>query len=254
MIDADGKGGAGYMQKLLIVDATEEFRSALADAAKGIYIVRTCGDGEEALELAATFAPDILVLDLTVSGMDGLSLAQILSQGPVKPVILATTRFTSPYVLDAAGRTGIDYMMVKPCNIRAVLARLEDLVSCREPKVRARPDPKVSVSNLLLALGIHTNNKGYIYLREAIPLYAKDPQQSVTKELYPLVGKLCGGSVEQVERAMRTAIQRAWNQRDEQIWKMYFVTLADGFVKRPSNSEFISRLAELLIGRYREEV
>ena len=241
------------MQKLLIVDATEEFRSALADATKGIYIVRTCSDGEETLELAATFAPDILVLDLTVSGMDGLSLAQILSQGPGKPVILATTRFTSPYVLDAAGRTGIDYMMVKPCNIRAILARLEDLVNCREPKVRTRPDPKVSVANLLLALGIHTNNKGYIYLREAIPLYAKDPQQSVTKELYPGVGKLCGGSVEQVERAMRTAIQRAWNQRDEQMWKMYFVTMPDGSVKRPSNSEFISRLAQQLICQYRAE-
>lgn len=237
------------MQKLLIVDATEEFRSALADATKGIYIVRTCGDGEEALELAKTFAPDILVLDLTVAGMDGLSLAQILSKTRSKPVILATTRFTSPYVLDAAGRSGIDYMMVKPCNIRAVLARLEDLVNCREPQTRIKADPKVSVANLLLALGVHTNNKGYIYLREAVPIYAKDPQQSVTKELYPAVGKLCGANVEQVERAMRTAIQRAWDHRDEQIWKMYFVTRADGTMKRPSNSEFISRLAELLICR-----
>ena len=253
LLTLTGKGCAGRMQKLLIVDATEEFRSALADATKWIYIVRTCGDGEEALELARAFLPDLLVLDLTVAGMDGLSLAQILSRGPNRPVILATTRFTSPYVLDAASRTGIDYMMVKPCNIRAVLARLEDLVNCREPRAQARPDPKVSAANLLLALGIHTNNKGYIYLREAIPIYAKDPQQSVTKELYPAVARLCGGSVEQVERAIRTAIQRAWNQRDEQIWKLYFVTMPDGSVKRPSNSEFISRLAEQIICQYRVE-
>ena len=60
-------------------------------------------------------------------------------------------------------------------------------------------------------------------------------------------------SVEQVERAIRTAIQRAWNQRDEQIWKLYFVTMPDGSVKRPSNSEFISRLAEQIICQYRVE-
>ena len=94
LLTLTGKGCAGRMQKLLIVDATEEFRSALADATKGIYIVRTCGDGEEALELARAFLPDMLVLDLTVAGMDGLSLAQILSRGPNRPVILATTRFT----------------------------------------------------------------------------------------------------------------------------------------------------------------
>ena len=242
------------MLKLLIAYAGEGFRQALADQLRGVYRIRVCREGKEALETILDFKPDLVVLDMMLPGLDGISILQEVQRHGLQPTVLAVTKYVNDFMVAAATRLDVGYMMVKPCNIRAVLARLEDLVSCREPKVRARPDPKVSVSNLLLALGIHTNNKGYIYLREAIPLYAKDPQQSVTKELYPLVGKLCGGSVEQVERAMRTAIQRAWNQRDEQIWKMYFVTLADGSVKRPSNSEFISRLAELLIGRYREEV
>ena len=67
--------------------------------------------------------------------------------------------------------------------------------------------------------------------------------------LYPAVAKRCDGSVDQVERAMRTAIQRAWTRRDEQIWKMYFAPLPDGRVRKPSNSEFISRIAELLSER-----
>lgn len=243
----------GSMRKLLIVDATEEFRSALADATKGSYIVRTSGDGEEALELARTFMPDIVVLDLTVPGMDGLSLAQKITQNCGKSVILATTRFTSDYVLDAAGRVGIDYVLVKPCNIRAVVARMEDLANCREPRIQARPDPSVSAANLLLTLGLHTSNKGYIYLREAIPIYARDPRQSVTKELYPAVCKLCEGNVEQVERAIRTAITRAWEHRVENVWKLYFPVLPDGTMKRPSNAVFISRLAEVLICGHQEE-
>lgn len=237
------------MLKLLIADAAEDFRTALADAAKGMYIVKTCDDGPSALEAARAFAPDLLILDLMIPGMDGLSLVQMITQIRGKPLVLATTRFLSDYVMESAGRIGIDYMVVKPCNIQSLVSRLADLVDSRNPGVQARPDPRVTVANLLLSMGFVTNNKGYVYLREAIPIYAEDPQQAVTKELYPAVAKLCGGSVEQVERAMRTAIQRAWQRRDDQIWRLYFAPLPDGSVRKPSNSEFISRMAELMSER-----
>ena len=240
------------MLKLLIADASEDFRSALADATKGMYAVRTCCDGPSALELARTFAPDLLILDLMMPGMDGLSLVELIAQIRGRPLILATTRFASEYVLESAGRIGIDYMVVKPCNIQSLVTRLADLANSRNPEARARPDPKVTVANLLLNMGFATNNKGYLYLREAIPVYAEDPQQAVTKELYPAVAKRCGGSVEQVERAMRTAIHRAWQRRDEQIWRLYFTPLPDGSMKKPSNSEFISRIADLLIRQEQE--
>lgn len=235
------------MLKLLIADAAEDFRAALAEATKGMYIVKTCEDGPAALELARTFGPDLLILDLMIPGMDGLSLVQLITQIRGKPLILATTRFLSDYIMETAGRIGIDYMVVKPCNIQSLVTRLADLVDRRNPGALARPDPKVTVANLLLAMGFATSNKGYIYLREAIPIYAEDPQQAVTKELYPAVAKCCGGSAEQVERAMRTAIQRAWERRDDQIWRLYFTPLPDGSMKKPSNSEFISRVADLLI-------
>ena len=235
------------MLKLLIVDAAEDFRGALAEAMKGTYVVRTCGDGETALEIAGSFLPDILILDLTVAGMDGLSLVQMIAENRSRPITLATTRFLSDYVLEAATRIGIDYMMVKPCNIRAIAARLADLVSSRRPRALTMQDHKTAVANLLLVMGFSTNCKGYNYLREAIPAYAKDPGQAMTKELYPAVAKLYGASALQVERAMRTAIEKAWKRRDDQIWKLYFAPLPDGFIPKPCNSEFISRLADMLI-------
>lgn len=246
-----GKGAEGVL-KLLIVDGTEDFRIALADALKGSYIIKTCDDGETALELAGTFGPDLLILDLMISGVDGLSLVQMITQIRGKPLVLATTRFQSEYVLDAAGRIGIDYMVVKPCNIRAVVARLEDLVASRNREERAKSDPAAAVTNTLMSLGIATKNSGYTYLREAIPIFAEDPRQAITKELYPAVGKRCNASVDQVERSMRTAIEGAWLRRDEQVWKLYFTPLSDGSIRKPSNSEFISRLAELLICRYEQ--
>lgn len=161
-------------------------------------------------------------------------------------MVLATTRFRSPYVMDAATRIGIDYMVIKPCSIQAVTARLEDLAVSRNREEQARPDPGVIISNVLMSLGVATHISGYQYLREAIPLFAENPQQAITKELYPAVGKRCNASGDQVERSMRTAIEGAWSRRDELIWKLYFTPLPDGSIRKPSNSEFISRLADKL--------
>lgn len=243
----NGKNGAILMFKLLIVDGTDDFRTAMAQALKDRYIVRTCGDGEAALEYVRAFLPDILILDLTLPGVDGLSLIQIISESQIKPVILATTRFNSDYVLEASSRIGVDYMMLKPCNIRAITTRLEDLVNSRQPRELVRPDPRVTVANLLLVLGIGTNRKGYNCLREAIPIYARDTHQSITKELYPAVAKACNAGPVQVERSMRVAIEKAWLNRDDQIWRLYFSPRADGTIHKPTNSEFISRLADYLI-------
>ena len=235
------------MQKLLIVDAAEDFCNALADALKGEYIVRTCNDGEKAFELLNSFCPELLVLDLTVAGIDGLSIVQMISGERRKPGILATTRFLSDYMLETASRIGIDYMVVKPCNIKALTARLADLAANRKEREIVHQDNKVTAANLLLSLGLSTNCKGYNYLREAIPAYAKDPGQAMTKELYPSVGKKFGASALQVERAMRTAIEKAWKRRDDVVWGRFFVSLSDGTIEKPCNSEFISRLADVLI-------
>ena len=235
------------MLKVLIADAAEDFRVALTDALKSKYIVKSCDNGDAALELAGSFCPDLLILDLMISGVDGLSLVQMIAQFRGKPLILATTRFQSPYVLEAATRVGIDYMVVKPCSIRALVDRVEDLAGSRDPGAKPQSDPRVAVANLLLAMNFIASNKGYTYLREAIPLYAKDPQQAMTKELYPEVGKIHRVSGAQVEKAIRSAINSAWKMRDDQVWRMYFPPGPDGRVARPTNSVFITRLADCLM-------
>lgn len=232
--------------KLLIAEGTEDFRMALADTLRGAYHVRVCADGLAALEHLRSFMPDVLVLDLMLPGMDGISLLQTAAGAGLKPMVLATTRFVNDYVLESMARLGVGYLMVKPCDVRATAARIADLSQrIREP-LFTQPDPKTYVSNLLLALGVPTKLNGYGYLREAILLMKEDPSQPITKELYPAVAKLCGCEPEHVERSIRSAINAAWSHRDEQLWRLYFQPDGTGAVRRPTNAAFISRLADSL--------
>lgn len=234
-------------RKLLIADGTEEFRLALAEALQGAYYVRCCQDGQEALALLRSFRPDILVLDLMLPGLDGISLLQAAVSSGICPMVLATTRFRNDYIYEASDRLGVGYLMVKPCDIRATVARIGDLSQrIRQPLV-SQPDPRTHVSNLLLSLGIPTKLRGYAYLREAILLIVQKPDQSITKELYPTVASLCGDRGKNIERAIRSAIEKAWNQRDDRIWQMYFPPGPDGIISRPTNAAFISRLADSLL-------
>ena len=88
-------------KKLLIAEGTEDFRAALTDSLRGAFHLRECGDGNLAMEMLRRFQPDILVLDLMLPGLDGISLLQMAAAAGIRPMVLATTRFVSDYVLEA---------------------------------------------------------------------------------------------------------------------------------------------------------
>lgn len=235
--------------KLLIAEGTEDFRLALADALRSAYTLRECCDGVKALEMMRAFRPDVVVLDLMMPGLDGITLLQRAVRDGLHPVVLATTRFHNDYVVEAAQELGVAYIMVKPCDIAATMARLEDLSQRIHPPLVVRQDPVDYVSNVLIALGIPTKLRGYGYLREAIFLMAKDPTQSITKVLYPAVAEIYRKEndridTKHVERSIRSAIEKAWERRDEALWQQYFPLDGDGQLRRPSNGTFISRIAD----------
>lgn len=234
------------MLKLLIADGTDEFRLALADTLRGAYMVRSCQEGMETLRLLQSFKPDVLVLDLMMPGLDGITLLQKMAELELRPVVLATTRFANDYVLERTAQLGVGFVMVKPCDLRATAARIADLTQRVAPPAVTQLEPRTAASNLLLTLGIPTKLRGYACLREALLEAMRDPSQPVTKELYPAVAAVCGGNGVQVERSIRSAINAAWSHRDEQLWRLYFPPGPDGTVPRPTNAAFISRLADRL--------
>lgn len=236
-------------RKILIADAAEEFRVAVADALHGAYYVRSVSDGVQALQLLHSFLPDVLVLDMMMPGLDGITLLQKAAEAGICPMVLATTRYISDYMLDAVQRLGIGYIMVKPCDISAVISRIGDLSQRVKPMSVTAPDPRTEISNALLRLGISTKLRGYGYLRECILLMAGDPRQSVTKELYPAAAARLGATAMQIERSIRSAVNTAWSRQDRQVWQLYFAADDTGMIPRPTNALFISRLADMLLLR-----
>lgn len=234
-------------KRILIADASQEFREALADALGTLYQARLTWDGITTLQQLHSFHPDILVLDLMMPGMDGITLLQKAISDDIRPIVLATTRYLSDYIVSSTEKMGIGYLMVKPCDASAVVSRIADMSQQIQPVMFARPDHRSLVSNMLTRLGIPTKLKGYNYLREAILIMSKGPTQSITKELYPSVASTCQSTPVQIERSIRSAIAISWNNRDESIWRLYFGADSSSQIPRPSNGAFISRLADLLI-------
>ena len=202
---------------VLIADSSEEFRSTLANALQGNYRVHACRTGKEALDILQRTPPDVLILDLMLPELDGISLLQTVSAAGVRPTVLATTRLANDYVVEATTKLGVEYLMIKPCDIRAIVSRVNDLCCHRPRPSISAPDNRTHISNLLISLGISTKLRGYPYLREA------------------------------VLRSIRNAIQGAWNQRNEALWAQVFQPDEHGGIPRPSNAAFITRLADRLV-------
>lgn len=233
------------MWKLMIADGSEEFSLALADALRDTCQIRICASGKEVLALLRDDMPDVLLLDMMLPELDGISLLQQATAAKICPTVLATSRFFNPYVLEMLEELGVGYVMRKPCDVNATVARLKDLSQRIKAPAKVQPDPRNTVSTLLLNLAIPPRLKGYACLREAILLMAEDPGRSITKEVYPDVAKRLGGNKEQVEHVIRSAIQKAWVKRDSQVWETYFSKSSSG-EKCPTNKEFICRMADVI--------
>lgn len=230
-------------KRLLIADCSDEFRTALAESLSEQFDIRTARDGNEAWSLLQSFLPDVLVLDLMLPGTDGITLLRHCSEEDIRPAVLVTTRLYSEYIINTLADLGVGYILPKPCQVCAAAARAQELVNL---KPIPSAEPRFDIDDILLRLGFSRKLNGTRYLQQAIRLFAKDPQQMLTKELYGNVGQLFHASAAQVERAIRNAIQSTWTSRDERVWQRYFPTGEDGTVRRPTNGELITRLSEFV--------
>ena len=193
--------------KLLIADGSEELRQALQEMFSGSCDVESCGDGDVAQQLLQDFAPDILVLDLMLPQTDGLSLLQQLYEQKCRPMTLVLTSLSSSYVVDRLQRLEVDYVMQKPCQMQALQVRIGDFIAQLQQTTPHQEGAEDLLSGVLLPLGISAKLDGYRYLLAAIPMYAQDPSQSITKELYVAVGQPLDKAPALVERSIRSAIE-----------------------------------------------
>lgn len=224
------------MPKLLVADSSEPFVQALAAELQAEFEIESCADGESALEHLLSFRPDVLILNLMLPFKDGLT---VLQESAHKPrIILAIAPYITDYTCHRAEQLGVQYILRTP-TVSALRVRLMDMLASS----RAKENPPAQVAVHLHILNFHTHLDGYRQLQAAIPFFAENPAQLLSKELYPAVAKKLGlTDPRTVEHSIRKSITDAWLNRDPVVWAKYF----PGVNSPPTNKKFISRLAELL--------
>ena len=241
---------------VLIADSGEEFCAALTAAlnqAGGFHVIGTAGDGEQAIRKTQALAPDVLVLDLMLSKKDGIGVMKAIAAMDKRPAILATSGFANEYVQAAVANLGARYLVMKPCDATALVERLEDIRGGESRRVLSirRPDKssiESMVTGIIHEIGVPAHIKGYQYLREAIIIAVNDMDviNAITKVLYPQVAKTFGTTPSRVERAIRHAIEVAWDRGDLDTLQRFFGYTVSNTKGQPTNSEFIALIADKL--------
>lgn len=232
------------MQRVLIADAAGNWREQLEQALGQQYLLRACHDGRQALVLMKEFRPDVLILDLMLSGADGLSVLKSLEGRPDKPRIIVTGRYFSDFINMALEHYQVDSVMMKPCTVQSILERVSELLAQEMLLIPVCQDPFEYITSLLVRLGVRTSQQGFRFLRRGIQLMMEDPTQQLTKVLYPAIAAEFGTTKENVEKALRTAVTHAWRNRRDEIWRFYFQPAPSGQIPKPTAGQFLKRLSD----------
>ena len=245
--------------KVLLADTNEDFRMLLADlidAEPDLETVGAAENGEQALQLVRELDPDVLVTDVILPKVDGLAVLQRLQSAGARTRTVVVSGFYTQQVLTEASELGAAFFLPKPCSPELLLNRIRQASQTRPmqfPPFQAQEAPQepsleAMVTEIIHEIGVPAHIKGYQYLREAIILTINDMEiiNAVTKALYPAVAKKFNTTPSRVERAIRHAIEVAWDRGDIEVLQKYFGYTVSNVKGKPTNSECIAMIADAL--------
>lgn len=244
----------------MLVDDNEELLGTLKDyfaATDNMEVVASVCDGEKALEIFDSARPDVLILDLVMPGIDGFEFMERIEKKDCKILILSA--LSQDAFVSKAMNLGADYYMLKPAscdNIRKRITELMQSPAAPAEEKAAKDTRKVKnrsleekITNIFITVGIPAHIKGYQFLREAIKLAIDNPDiiNSITKKLYPEVAEKFATSPSKVERAIRHAIEVAWNRGKIENINSLFGVRVYNHNEKPTNGEFIALVADKML-------
>ena len=250
--------------RVLIADIDEDFRRLLSDVLTredDMELLDGTDNGVDALALTAELRPDIIVLDLVLLKLDGLEVLRRLPEAcPDTKAIVVSHLYRNELVKQCAA-LGAAYFIPEPCDVPTLLDRIRQInsFSRQEPLPAAKPNDatlEALVTEIIHEIGVPAHIKGYQYLREAIILTINDMDiiNAVTKVLYPEVAKKFNTTPSRVERAIRHAIEVAWDRGDIETLQKFFGDTVSNIKGKPTNSEFIAMIADCLSRRQKQGV
>lgn len=244
--------------RVLLADGSHSLVATLGDylaRRPDIEVVGRIVDGAAVYTAVTEHLPDVVVMELILPRCDGFMVLEQLAQLPSesRPKVIVLSSLSRDDFILRAVRSGAAYYMVKPFDMQLLFDRIREIYHAGETVALENGRAEASdesadeqITNLFLTLGIPAHIKGYQYLREAVRMVLQDHSLTgrITKELYPGVAQRFNTTPSKVERAMRHAIEVAWNRgRLDAANRMYGYRVFEK-QDRPSNGEFISCVAE----------
>lgn len=253
--------------KILIGDDSAGFgvNCAAALRTSGFYVITRQKNGMTVFDAIASEAPDVAIIDAVMPGLDAIGLIKkVLSSSYKKPYFIVIGSYVNEFLEQQIMQSGATYYMLRPFDVGTLAERIKslfgmggDLNSDGSERIFARgdrhPNLDIIVTDIIHQIGVPAHIKGYHYLREAIILSVNDKEmlESVTKLLYPAVAKKFATTPSRVERAIRHAIEIAWDRGDLDILNGFFgYTISTGKGK-PTNSEFIALITDKICLKYK---
>ncbi len=243
---------------VVIADDSKEFCGEIKNYAalsKDIEIIGVAHDGLTAVDMVAKLSPMILLLDDVMPGLDGLGVLEKINSLnlQVRPKIITLSSYISEDFVRRAYELGSNYQMSKTISPDHIISRLRMIIENSSKKknhenLNNYHDIEALVTEAIHEVGVPAHIKGYEYLRESILMVLRDREliNSVTKQLYPAVAKKHRTSASRVERAIRHAIEVAWNRGDTETLNNIFGFTINQSKGKPTNSEFIAMISDNL--------
>lgn len=239
---------------ILIADEEQEIKNKLEKYFKNdpaFKVVACTKNGNETIEKIKELCPDVVLLDIVLSGIDGFDVMKQAFESNINSKFFVLSSLSSNAFIQKAMQMGAEYYMLKPTEAGLVASRILDIFS--QPKIVRRPDEyrglDEKITNIFITVGIPAHIKGYYFLREAVKMAVNNPGviNSITKILYPSIAKQFETSASKVERAIRHAIEVAWNRG--KIDKINNIFGIDIYVnnEKPTNGEFIALVADKML-------
>lgn len=256
--------------KILLAESNNELRQQLEQELQKkseLYLLPSCKDGQECLERVRMNKPDVLILDCIMAKVDGIEVLSTLSKEGIKVgKILCTSNFINDFMITEMQKYQVDYFLMKPFEAKNLSDKILQVSSYEKVPVTLYPQKQEAnvenmdderltrlhlereITEILHEIGIPAHIKGYMYLRTAIlETYINvDYLGQITKVLYPEIARRYMTTSSRVERAIRHAIEVAWNRGNIDAIDEIFAYTISASKAKPTNSEFIAMISDKL--------
>lgn len=222
----------------------------------GFDVKTVAKDGSKIIDSIKQLSPDVVLMDAFMPRVDALGVLTQLKEAQLekRPVIALMSAVDNPRFEQVLLNAGADYYFLKPFELNVLAQRLSELAGWQTAAetelsvTKQGNDLEVTISDVMREIGVPAHIKGYQYLRQSIVLTVKDPElmHAVTKLLYPTVAKTNHTTPSRVERAIRHAIEVAWDRGDVDVLSSYFGYTIQNSRGKPTNSEFIAMISDKL--------